>query len=116
MAHFEPYTDIPLILDLKNRITIIQNDLKYEVHKIFKNIGQVVDSVADINILIQNATGGLRSLPDVCLVVDALGYDSRKVLVDEFVEMQLQPYDALFGMNKPHFTLEDVSIFVCVDA
>ena len=111
MTHFDPYTDIPLILDLKNRVTSIQYDLNQEVHKIFKNIGQIVDSVADVNIIIQTSTGGGpgRSLPDICLVVDSLGYESRKLLVEEFVEMQLQPYDALFGIDKPHFTLEDVS-------
>ena len=30
------------------------------------------------------------------------------MLVDEFVEIQLLPYETLFGVDKPHFTLEDV--------
>ena len=67
--------DIPLIFDLKARVELIQTELKKEVHTTFKELGQIVDSVADVNVLIQgaNKSSTMRSLPDACLVVDALG-------------------------------------------
>ena len=41
MSHFESYLDIPMIADLKGRVDVIQTDLKKQVHKAFREIGQV---------------------------------------------------------------------------
>lgn len=108
MAHFHQYTEIPLVFDLQRRIDAIQNDLKSQVHRAFREIGQLVDSVADLSVIMQGLPGHLRSLPDACLVVDALGGDARRALLTEFVELQLLPYEQMFGNGKLHCTLEEV--------
>jgi hypothetical protein len=50
----------------------------------------------------------MRSLSDACLVVDALGASSRRELLEEFVQLQLVPYEKLFGVDKPHYSLNQV--------
>lgn len=52
--------------------------------------------------------GGLRAVADSCYVVDALGSTTRKELIQEFVQYQLQPYDGIFGMYKEYCSLEFV--------
>lgn len=44
--------------------------------------------------------GNMKSLSDACLVVDALGPMARKDLLDEFVQLQLLPYEKIFSTGK----------------
>lgn len=111
MAHFEQYTSVPMIADIKGRIDAIQSELKRHVHKSFREIGQLVDSVADVEVLLPSLPGNMKSLTDACLVVDALGTDSRRDLLDEFVQLQLVPYEKLFGPDKQHYALDQVLVF-----
>jgi hypothetical protein len=108
MSHFDQYTIIPLILEVKTKLDTIRMDLKKHVHKAFREIGQLIDTVADIEVLIQSLPGNMRSVTDACLVVDALGPDARRDLLEEFVQLQLVPYEKLFGPDKPQFNLSDV--------
>jgi hypothetical protein len=133
MSHFDQYINIPLIHEIKTRLDTIRLDLKKHVHKAFREIGQVlfprvlvllscrllircsiqlVDSVADIDVLLQSLPGNMRSVTDACLVVDALGPAARKDLLEEFVQLQLVPYEKLFGPDKQHFGLDDVRFCV----
>jgi hypothetical protein len=59
----------------------------------------LVDTVADGEVagLLGGSEGELRGLGDACLVVDALGPGARKDLLDEFVQLQLLPYEKIFG-------------------
>jgi hypothetical protein len=41
MNHFEKYTNIPKVAEIKARVTAIQKDLKIHVHAVFQEIGQV---------------------------------------------------------------------------
>jgi hypothetical protein len=50
----------------------------------------------------------MKSLNDACLVVDALGIKARKELLEEFVQLQLVPYEKLFGAEKEYFSLDQV--------
>lgn len=68
----------------------------------------MVVSVADTDIIMSEMPGGMKSLSDATLVVDALGTKVRRELLEEFVQMQLIPYDNLFGAGKEHNSLEDV--------
>ena len=110
MVHFEKYTEtIPKIADIKARINTIREELKRHVQASFQEIGQLVDSVADPSLLVEDFSGGMmRSLSDACIVSDALGKETRKVLLAEFIKQQLQPYEMLFGDGKEHHTLEQV--------
>lgn len=42
---------------------------------------------------------------DGCIL---LGDDARRELLVEFVDIQLVPYELLFGVDKPHCTLDEV--------
>ena len=55
----------------------------------------------------------MKHLSDSCLVVDSLGAAVRRELLEEFVRVQLQPYDALFGPDKAHANLDQVRYTVC---
>jgi hypothetical protein len=41
MAHFEKYSNIPKIAEIRDRVEGIQKDLQRHVHKSFREIGQV---------------------------------------------------------------------------
>lgn len=69
---------------------------------------QAVEKVADAEIILGDLPGGMKSLSDSCLVVDALGAKMRKELLEEFVQMQLVAYENLFSHGKQHFTLDTV--------
>jgi hypothetical protein len=56
-----------------------------------------VDTVADSESLNEYLPGNMKSLSDACLVVDALGPMARKDLLDEFVQLQLLPYEKIFS-------------------
>ena len=46
-------------------------------------------------------------------MVDSLGAAVRRELLEEFVRVQLQPYDALFGPDKAHANLDQVRYKMC---
>lgn len=108
MGHFAQYGAISMITDLQQRIDLIKSDLKKHVHRAFREIGQLVDTVADPRDMVSELPGGMRSLSDACKVVDALGASSRKELLEEFVQLQLVPYEKLFGADGKHCSLDDV--------
>ena len=53
-------------------------------------------------------SGNMKHLSDSCLVVDSLGAAARRELLEEFVQLQLLPYERLFGPDRPHFALDQV--------
>eukprot|EP01038_Epipyxis_sp_PR26KG_P011126 gene11126-14933_t len=108
MLHFEKYSHITMISDMQKRVENIRKDLTVEVNKSFKGLAQLVENVADIDVISDLPGGGLKSLADSCLVVDALGGKVRKELLEEFVRMQLVSYENLFSMGKQHFPIEQV--------
>lgn len=69
----------------------------------------MVESVADADVMLADVPGGVRAVADSCLVVDSLGGPVRRELLEEFVQLQLVPYENLFGpSSKEQFTLEQV--------
>lgn len=108
MTHFDKYTSIPKIAEIKSTVDSIQHDLRRHVHSSFREIGQLVDTVADGESLADYLPGNMKSLSDACLVVDALGPMARKDLLDEFVQLQLLPYEKIFGPGQSHYGLEHV--------
>ena len=84
------------------------------VHNSFREIGQLLDTVAVTDLtasspLVADLPGNMKHLSESCLVVDALGGDARRELLEEFVQLQLQPYERLFGPDKPHNSLDQVN-------
>lgn len=56
-----------------------------------------MDTVSDPESLADSLPGSMQSLSDACAVVDALGPQARKDLMDEFVQLQMLPYERIFA-------------------
>lgn len=115
MVYFDEYLTIPMISDIKNRIDSIQNDLKKNIQRIFREIGQLVDNITITGTAATPSTSfslpqGLTSsiLSDLCRLIDVLGYQFRGEILDEFIQIQLVPYEKIFGNEKQYFTLDNV--------
>jgi len=112
MSSFQPaaYANIPIIAELKERVGVIQMHLKKHAHRAFREIGQLVDSVAApaAREMIGEINGAVKAFSDSCLVVDSLGISARRELLDEFVQLQLVPYEKLFSQDQQHCSLEQV--------
>jgi len=106
MTRFQKYTGIPVISELNERVASLQAQLKKHIHRSFQDIGQLVESTADPESFSSELPGNMKSLSESCLVVDALGLEARKDLLDEFIRLQLNPYEKLFGIKGSHHALE----------
>ena len=108
MSHFEGYKHISLISDIFERVKVIKANLNTHVRSVFREVAQLVEVIADSDIIMSSLPNGIRSLQDVCLVVDALGQTVRQELLEEFVQLQLVSYENLFAAGKAHFSLDQV--------
>jgi len=113
MTHFDRYDAVPLIAETKDRVASIQTDLRKHVQRTFRDISQLLDTVAvgtdgTLPSVLAELPGNMKHLSESCLVVDALGPTARRELLEEFVTHQLHPYDGLFAADKPHGTLDQV--------
>lgn len=61
--------------------------------------------MADAEALTDTLPGHMHSLSDACTVVDALGPMARKDLMDEFVQLQLLPYEKIFSPGASFYSL-----------
>jgi vacuolar protein sorting-associated protein 53 len=104
------YNSIPIISEMRERVSVIQAHLKKHAHRAFREIGQLVDSVAASAAaeMVNELPGSMKTFSDACLVVDSLGIAARRELLEEFVQLQLVPYESLFSIDKQHFTLDQV--------
>jgi hypothetical protein len=110
MVHFEKYIEtIPKIADIKGRVDKIREELTRHVQASFGEIGLLVETVADASLLVDDLSGGMmRSLSEACVVADALGADTRRLLLADFIKQQMKPYENLFAEGCAHFSLEQV--------
>lgn len=105
MKYFENYSSIAIISSTKTELEQLQQELKKHVSGLFKDLGQLID---ESQVTDDGQGGKMATLTDSCLIVDALGYSFRQELLEEFVQLQLTPYETLFGPDRPHFTLDQV--------
>ena len=106
MTHFQTYTAIPVVAELNARVLKIQNQLEKHIRRAFRDIGQLVEGTTDAESFVSELPGNMSSLSEACLVVDALGLEARKELLDDFIAVQLNPYDKIFGVGMKHLSLE----------
>lgn len=92
MIYFEKYLSIPQVAALKARLDLVQSSLRRHVHRTFLDIGQLVETVADSSAMIKDLPGNMKTLTDASLLVDALGPEMRRDVLEEFVIAQLNPY------------------------
>lgn len=52
MSHFDKYTSIPKVAEMKARVGVIQADLKKHVHGVFREIGKVRPSLSSSLLLL----------------------------------------------------------------
>ena len=64
LLHFDKYTNIPLISDMIERVNHIQGDLRKHVHYAFREIGQMIDNVADVSLMLNDLPGNMKSFSD----------------------------------------------------
>lgn len=57
MTHFDRYISIPLISEIQDRVDSIQKSLKIHVHTSFRDIGKILETVADVSIIIAELPG-----------------------------------------------------------
>ena len=106
MLNFQSYNTVPIILELRERVMMSQSRLKKQVINIFSDIGALCDGAGLAGAA--DALAFKTHLADSCALLDALGLDSRREILEDFVKTQLQPYEKLFGEGKAHFTLDQV--------
>jgi vacuolar protein sorting-associated protein 53 len=78
MKYFSHYGSIPLIASTKLQLEELQVNLKKNVSRTFRELGQLVEEgvVEDYS---DNQKSSHASLSDSCMIVDALGYTFRYV-------------------------------------
>lgn len=97
LTHFEPYSEIARIKELRGTVTAVKKELTEEILQAFNRVGALARSVADLDEF-QDASAGVgdfASLSEACLVVDALGSEAVKTQVTAIVGDQLVPYKTM---------------------
>ena len=100
ISYFDIYTSTPYIIQIRNKLNNIEYELKRQIQWNFREIGQLVPTsdVADenpgttSNNTVESSID-INTLKQVYLVIDALGIDFRKDLLERFSQLQLIPYE-----------------------
>jgi hypothetical protein len=93
LTHFEQYSNIPKILELKSSISKLRSDLKTQVFKDFLDIGELGEAAED-------DAPDESTLIAACAVIDALGDTEKEELVTTFIHQQMRPYAIAFKKGK----------------
>jgi hypothetical protein len=99
LTHFENYLHIPKVEELRGTVNNVKVELKSQIITDFRMVGELGE-MSDDNHL------SPAELADACGVVDALGGDMKKKLVDTFCNDQLKPYGQSFKAKSPEVKLE----------
>lgn len=86
-SHFEAYSDIPKITELREKFRNIKQILKSHVFSDFSSLGTGKET---------EESNLLQQLADACLVVDALEPSVREDLVKNFCSRELTSYQQIF--------------------
>ncbi|CAN0348631.1 unnamed protein product [Ectocarpus sp. 6 AP-2014] len=110
LTHFESYSQVPRIAELRETVTGIKNELVEQTSQAFNQVGQLASSTADPEGFERDADkpGQFRSLQEACLVVDALGGQARQQQIESFCNQQMQPYDPLFPEGSTQAQLDQI--------
>lgn len=103
-APFQAYGALPHIIQITKKIEAIETELKRQVQWSCREIGPL--AAEDPDAPPPEPTFDIESLNQICLIVDVLGYDFRKDLMDRFSQIQLIPYEKFFKDGTPYSSLE----------
>ena len=102
-SHFEQYTGVPKVDELRKAVSDTRRALKTQVLQDFRDIQVPTDN---------DESGGSEydrdQLHDACLVVDALGTEVQSRISERFCCDQLSEYDGIFRNGGGEDTLEAV--------
>jgi vacuolar protein sorting-associated protein 53 len=102
-SHFEQYTGVPKVDELRKAVSDTRRALKTQVLQDFRDIQVPTDN---------DDSGGSdydrEQLRDACLVVDALGHEVRSRITERFCCDQLSEYDGIFRPGGGEDTLDAV--------
>lgn len=105
VVQFAPYGAIPFLRSLTARVSSIETELKKQLQWTFREIGQLISSDAD-NIVRTDTTVDIDSMDQIYLVIDALGIDFRRDLLERFAQLQLISYEKAFKFGTPFCGLD----------
>lgn len=97
-SFFEPYQAIPHVVAIRDKLQAIENELRRQIQWSFRELGQLLPSLDNSEVPPEPSIS-IDSLSQVHLVIDALGEDFRKDLVERFAQLQLIPYEKLFAQG-----------------
>ncbi|KAJ3069494.1 Vacuolar protein sorting-associated protein 53 [Quaeritorhiza haematococci] len=98
LTHFKSYRNVKQIAQLLDNAAALQGEMKRQIFLEFEG--------AFVSNTIRNQTVVLN---DACLVVDVLGGDVKKQLVEWYCDQQLKDYRAIFRNNPEVAGLDNVS-------
>ena len=103
---FHAYGALPHIVQIAKKIEAIETELKRQVQWSCREIGPL--AAEDPDSPPPEPLFEIESLNQICLIVDALGADFRRDLMDRFSQIQLIPYEKFFkfGNGNPLSTLD----------
>ncbi len=113
MSNFDSYSNVPIVSDIRERIKLIRSYLVNQVKHAFAEVGYLADAAGGLG---GSANANMNEDPqffrakltDTCILLDSLGYTARRDILEDFVRIQLEPYEKLFGESAPHFKLDQV--------
>lgn len=85
-SHFQSYTHIPKVAELKGRLTALERSLQINTLREFELLGEEPPSPLL-----------LERLRSCCMVVEALGYQARDELIDAVCRREMGVYTQIFA-------------------
>lgn len=101
---FHAYGALPHIVQIAKKIEAIETELKRQVQWSCREIGPL--AAEDPDSPPPEPIFEIESLNQICLIIDALGVDFRRDLMDRFSQIQLIPYEKFFKFGNQFSTLE----------
>lgn len=103
MKYFAPFAAIPKVIELKEKVQIIEDELKRQIHWALREIGELVENDASGNPVPTGSaepSAHLQSLQDMYLVVEVLGEACRRDILERLSQLQLIAYEKKFQAGK----------------
>ncbi|CAG8747173.1 18601_t:CDS:2, partial [Acaulospora morrowiae] len=98
-SYFKSYKSIKQIAELSSSVNSLRNELKNQIFEDFESSFSI-----DGSLTVQAAP-----LVDACLVIDIMGADVKKQLIDWYCDRQLGDYKRIFRGSDGNSSLENTS-------
>jgi len=111
VEHFKNHEAVPKIKELCNTVEQMKDLLSKQIFEDFESLSEISADFyrgsEEENIQYYSAsTQTPESLAGACCVVDALGSDTRRMLISTLCKGWLKPYERIFGTGSSDATLE----------